>query len=209
MAESRGLIVVYLPAYLAELYTFNGLRINDKRKSWPSRNYTVQSNNYNAKIVISEVTHFLYCSVMSLGGKVNARQMLKSDIESIFTKMIYEIFWSLETIQRIFKIIKIECFYPPRILDEHWCIYSWQQIPPRENWFQYVRQVYIVYTTAINFPCIITLSLSKCIHRFMGFNVYNIPARKKQSYPHRMRHHLKFTYAFFFHSLCNLPFFTK
>ena len=24
----------------------------------------------------------------------------------------------------IFKIIKIKCFYPPRILDEHWCIYS-------------------------------------------------------------------------------------
>ena len=25
------------------------------------------------------------------------------------------------------------------ILDEHWCIYSCLQIPPRENWFQYVR----------------------------------------------------------------------
>ena len=53
----------------------------------------------------------------------------------------------------IIKIIKIKCFYPPRIPDEHWCIYSCLQIPPRENWFQYV------YTTAINFPCITTLPL--------------------------------------------------
>ena len=54
----------------------------------------------------------------------------------------------------ILKIIKIKCFYSPRILDEHWCICSCLQIPPRENWFQYVRRV---YATAINIPCIITL----------------------------------------------------
>ena len=54
----------------------------------------------------------------------------------------------------IIKIIKIKCFYPPRILDEHWCFYSCLQIPPRENLFQYVRRV---YTTAINFPCITSL----------------------------------------------------
>ena len=52
----------------------------------------------------------------------------------------------------IIKIIKIECFYPPRILNEHWCIYSCLQIPPKENWFQHVRNV---YATAFNFPCII------------------------------------------------------
>ena len=54
-------------------------------------------------------------------------------------------------------IIKIKCFYPPQIINEHWCIYSCLQIPPRENWFQYVRRV---YATAINFPCIITLEIS-------------------------------------------------
>ena len=37
-----------------------------------------------------------------------------------------------------------------RILNEH----SGLQIPPRENWFQYVHRV---DTTAISFPCIITL----------------------------------------------------
>ena len=57
----------------------------------------------------------------------------------------------------IIKIIKIKCFYPPRILDEHWCIYSCLQIPPRENWFQYVRRV---YTTANNFPYITALHIS-------------------------------------------------
>ena len=57
----------------------------------------------------------------------------------------------------IIKIIKIQCFYPPRILNEHWCIYSCLQIPPRENLFQYVRRV---YATAINFPCITSLSVA-------------------------------------------------
>jgi len=33
-------------------------------------------------------------------------------------------------------------------------IYSCLQIPPRENWFQYIHRV---YATAINFPCITTL----------------------------------------------------
>ena len=41
------------------------------------------------------------------------------------------------------KLSKLNVFKPPRIL-----------IPPRENWFQYVRRV---YATAINFPCIIFL----------------------------------------------------
>ena len=64
-------------------------------------------------------THFLYCSLLSLGGKVNTRRMSQPDKESIFTKIIYELFWSKETIMWIFKIIKIKCLYPPRILDEH------------------------------------------------------------------------------------------
>ena len=42
----------------------------------------------------------------------------------------------------IIQIIKIKCFYPTQILNEHWCIYSCLQIPPREN-----------------FPCIITLDI--------------------------------------------------
>ena len=59
----------------------------------------------------------------------------------------------------IIKIIKIKYFYPPRIPDEYKCIYSCLQIPPRENWFQYVRRV---YATAINFPCISTLGGTIC-----------------------------------------------
>ena len=39
-------------------------------------------------------TQFLYCSVLSSGGKVNTRRMSQPDMESIFTKIIYEIFWS-------------------------------------------------------------------------------------------------------------------
>ena len=77
---------------------------------------------------------------------------MKSD--PYFTSKINEIFWSQETIMGIIKIFKIQCFYPPRILNEHWCIYSCLLITPRENWFQYVRRV---YATAFNFPCIITI----------------------------------------------------
>ena len=39
------------------------------------------------------------------------------------------------------------------------CIYTCLQIPPRENWFQYVPRV---YAAAINFPCIITLLYRTC-----------------------------------------------
>ena len=39
-------------------------------------------------------THFLYCSVLSLGGKVNTRRMSQPDMESIFKtghrKLLYE-----------------------------------------------------------------------------------------------------------------------
>ena len=45
----------------------------------------------NARKVISEVFAFLYCSVLSLGGKVNTRNMSQPDMESIFKKIIYEI----------------------------------------------------------------------------------------------------------------------
>ena len=39
-------------------------------------------------------THFLYCSVLSLGGKVNTRRMSQPEMESFFTKIIYELFLS-------------------------------------------------------------------------------------------------------------------
>ena len=42
----------------------------------------------------SEVYTFLYCSALSLGGKVNTRRMSQPDMESILTKIIYEILWS-------------------------------------------------------------------------------------------------------------------
>ena len=63
--------------------------------------------------LFKKCTHFLYCSVLSLGGKVITRRMLQPDMESIFTKIIFEIFRSKETIMWI---IKIKCFVPPRIL---------------------------------------------------------------------------------------------
>ena len=56
-------------------------------------------------------THFLYYSVLSLGGKVNTRRMSQLDLESIFTKIIYEIFWSQETIMcKVSKLSKLNAF---------------------------------------------------------------------------------------------------
>ena len=50
------------------------------------------------------------------------------------------------------KLTKLSKF---NAFNEHWGIYSCLQIPPRENWFRYVRRV---YATAINFPCITFLA---------------------------------------------------
>ena len=44
----------------------------------------------NVRKVISEVYAFF---VLSLGGKVDTRRMSQPEMESIFTKIIYEIFW--------------------------------------------------------------------------------------------------------------------
>ena len=47
----------------------------------------VTSDKYKVLMqVISEVYAFLYCSVLSLGGKVNTRRMSKPQMESIFKK---------------------------------------------------------------------------------------------------------------------------
>ena len=102
-------------------------------------------------------THFFNFSVLSVGGKVNTKRMSQPDMGSIFTKIIFEIFWSNKSIMWIIKIL---CFASPRILDEHWCIYFCLQIPPSENLFQYVRRVYAI---TINFPCFRTIVLTKHI----------------------------------------------
>ena len=119
-------------------------------------------------------THFLNCSVLSLGCKVNTRRMSYSqpDMGSIFHIKNQ---WNVLVIGNYFvntmKIIKIKYFYSPRILEELWWIYSCLQTPPRENWFQYVRRV---YATANNFPCIITLvgSILTNLLRYMCIVMY-------------------------------------
>ena len=100
----------------------------------------------------------LYCNVLSLGGNVNARRMSKPDMGSIFhIEKLMKYSGQMKLLCELSKLSKINAFNPSRILNEHLCIYSCLQIPPRENWFQYVRRV---YATAINFPCITTLNVS-------------------------------------------------
>ena len=106
-------------------------------------------------------THLLYCSVLSLGGNVHTRRMSQPDKGSIFnTKKNNEIFWSKETITLIIKIIKIKCFYPPRIVnntDASILVHKFDQ--ERTGFNISARRLYAI---AINFPCLITL---KCSHQ--------------------------------------------
>ena len=84
-------------------------------------------------------THLLFCSVLSLGGKVNTRRMSQPDMESTFTKIMYEIFWSWEIIIWIFKIIKIKCFYPPRITVASIFVYKFR--PERNGLTMYAEYI--------------------------------------------------------------------
>ena len=47
----------------------------------------VKKQGNNARKVILEMYASLYCSVLSLGEKVNTRRMSQPDMESIFTKI--------------------------------------------------------------------------------------------------------------------------
>ena len=78
-----------------------------------------------------------------------------------------------------FQIIKIKCFNPPRILDEHWCIYSCLQIPPRENWFQYVRRA---YATAINLVPWLLVTPFYSYHQLVKYRVFRVLDSKKSLY---------------------------
>ena len=98
--------------------------------------------------------HLLYWSVLSLGGNVNTRRMSQPDMGSI---VHIKNQWNI--------LVKIQC---SRVVNKHWCIYSCLQIPPRENWFQYVRRV---YATAINFPCIITLVSRELLYTIWAWSV--------------------------------------
>ena len=103
-------------------------------------------------------THLLYCSVLSMGGNVNARRMSKPDMGSIFPIKNQ---WNILVTGNFY--VNYQIYQNVMLLTlsdtkKHWCIYSCLQIPPRENWFQYVR-TRRVYATAINFPCNITLGL--------------------------------------------------
>ena len=102
-------------------------------------------------------SHLLYCSILSLGCKVNKRRMSQPDMGSIFhikKSMKYS-----GPRKLLCELSKLNAFI---LLGYIWCIYSCLQIPPRENWFQYVRRV---YETVIKFPCIITLYKTLLIYK--------------------------------------------
>ena len=111
--------------------------------------------------LFQKCTHHLYCSVLSLGGNVNTKRMSKPDMGSIF-HIKYQ--WIILVIgnyyvnyQNYQNLMPLSSTNTKRTL-MHLLLF---QIPPKENWFQYVRRV---YSTVINFPCITFLVVSRLWH---------------------------------------------
>ena len=102
-------------------------------------------------------THLLCCSVvLSLEGNVNTRRMSQPDMGSIShiknQRNILVIKKYYVNYQNFQNSMLLSSSDTKRTL----IIYSCLQIPPRENWFQYVWRV---YATAINYPCITFLDI--------------------------------------------------
>ena len=101
-------------------------------------------------------THFLYCSVLSLGGKVNTRRMSQPDMESIFTKIIFEIFWSQEYVYYYnYQNQMLLTSSDTKLKLMH--LFLFTKSAQREL----VSICTQSYATAINFPCISTLLNTK------------------------------------------------
>ena len=124
----------------------------------------------NARKVISEVyTHLLYCSVLSLSGNVNTRRMSKPDIESIFQiknqwniLVIGNYYVNCQNYQNLMLFTSSDT---KRTLMH---LFLFTNSAHRELQFQYVRRE---YETAINFPCITTLSTDRTKDVIIGQEV--------------------------------------
>ena len=111
--------------------------------------FLYNSKDLMQKKLFQRCTHLFYCSVLSLGGNVNTRRMSKPDMVSIFH--IYNQWNILVTGNYYVNYQKYQNSMLLTSSDTKRTMRHLLQIPPRENWFQYVRRV---YGTAINFPCI-------------------------------------------------------
>ena len=99
---------------------------------------------YNARKVISEVyAYFVLQCTVSWRYNVNTRRISQPDMGSV----IWNYYVNYQNYQNLMLLSSSDT---KRTL-MHLFLF-----PPRENCFQYVRRV---YSTAINFPCIITLML--------------------------------------------------
>ena len=107
---------------------------------------------------------FQKCTVsLSLGGNVNTRRMSKPwHGINLSHKKSMKYSGHMKLLCELWKLSKFNARYP-RILNEHWGIFSCLQIPPRENWFQYVRRV---YATAIT-----SLALHSCLYPHLRLHV--------------------------------------
>ena len=104
--------------------------------------------------LFQKCTYFWYCSVLSLGGKVDTRRMSQPNMESIFTKMIYEIFWSKKTIVWIIKILsKLNALF---LLDTRQILmyFVYQFRPERTGFNMHAEYTQLQLTFLALVPCI-------------------------------------------------------
>ena len=88
--------------------------------------------------LFQKCTHLLYCSVLALGGNINTRRILPPNMGSIFHIKKKSMKYS-DRRKLLCELSKLSNFMLLTYLDiKQTCIYSCLQIPPRENWFQFV-----------------------------------------------------------------------
>ena len=125
--------------------------------------------------------HFLYCSVLSLGGKVNKRRMSQPDMGSIFhIKKQWKILVIGETILLwIIKIIKIKCFHillgHQRKTDTSILVYKYR--PERTGFNMYAENTQAQSTFLALLPCphLYTVDLRlQCTYTVTSSTLYTV-----------------------------------
>ena len=108
----------------------------------------------NARKVISYVYAFfvLQCAVFGRKSKHKTDSTAWHGIHFHKNNL-----WNILVIEnyhvRIIKIIKIKCFNTPRILNEHWCIYSCLKIPEATGFNMYAKYTQPQLTFLALVPC--------------------------------------------------------
>ena len=94
--------------------------------------------------------HFLYCSVLSLGGKVNTRRMSQPDMESIFTKKSMKYSGHRKLLCELLKLSKLNAFILLGNTDASILVYK--NLPERTSFNMYAENTQQQLTFLVLLP---------------------------------------------------------